>query len=335
MAKYSIILPVRNGGEYIKECIKSILTQTLHDFNLVILENFSTDGTKEWIETLNDERIIIIPADTPLSMQENWGRISTIPKNEFMTMIGADDILDPNYLEVMDTLITKHPDASLYQAHFRFINSDGKLTRNCKPMKEVETVRKFLESICDNQISIMGTGFMMRSSDYDALGGIPMYPDLLFADFELWLELTRISYKATSPERTFSYRVHQQSTTSSSSYIKYAAGFKRLMMYFKKLKQNDSAVSEYITNNFTEFINYYCQGSAHKLLRTPVSKRDGVKVSDVLKSYKAFADELIPGNNYHPTKTFSIRLAKMIDSNFITRDLFLLFKKIYSKPIYS
>ncbi|HUS02802.1 MAG TPA: glycosyltransferase family A protein [Chitinophagaceae bacterium] len=335
MAKYSIILPVRNGGEYIKECIGSILAQTLTDFNLHILENYSTDGTTEWIEALNDERIIIIPAEKPLSMQENWGRILGIRKNEFMTMIGADDILDTNYFEIMNALVEKYPGAGLYQSHYRFINSQGKVIRDCKPMKEIETAREFLESICNNNISIMGTGFMMRSSDYNALGGIPMYPDLLFADFELWLELTRKSFKATASEKVFSYRVHPESTTSSSSYSKYAAGFNRLMMYFKKLKQTDSTVSEYITNNFTQFINYYCQGSAHKLLRIPVSKRDGVMVNDVLDNYKAFADELIPGNNYEPTKTFSIRIAKMIDSNLITRNLFLLFKKIYSKPIYT
>jgi hypothetical protein len=249
-------------------------------------------------------------------------------------MIGADDRLDINYLQTIDKLIIKYPDASLYQTHFRFINSVGKIIRNCKPMNEVETAVQFLESICNNKISIMGTGFMMRSADYDALGGIPMYPDLLFADFELWLELTRRSYKATAPEITFSYRVHKESTTSSSSYIKYAAGFKRLMTYFKLIKQKDRNIEEYINNNFTKFINYYCKGSAHKLLRTPVSKRDGITVIDILSRYKTFADELIPGNDYRPTMTFSIWLSKVIDSNSITRNLFLLFKKIYSKPIF-
>ncbi len=335
MAKYSILLPVRNGGNYLKECIASILSQSMTDFNVIILENFSTDGTLEWIKSLNDKRIIIVPAQKPLSMAENWGRITGIAKNEFMTMIGADDILDSNYLEVMDSLINKHPDASLYQAHFRFIDSQGKIIRNCKPMKETETVAEFLGTIFNNTISIMGTGFMMRSLDYNKLGGIPSYPDLLFADFELWLELTRISYKATALERTFSYRIHQESATSISSYSKYALGFKKLMIYFKKLKQSDVRISDCITDNFTGFINYYCQGSAHKLLRTPVSKRDGVKVSDVLKGYKTFANELLPGSNYEPTKTLSIQLAKMIDSNFVTRNLFLLFKKIYKKPIYN
>ena len=199
MSKYSIILPVRNGGEYIKECVNSILSQTLNDFNLVVLENCSTDGTAEWIGSLNDKRIVVIPSDRPLSMAENWARATSIPRNEFMTLIRADDILYPKYLAVIDALLKKHPTASLYQTHFRFINSAGKVTRDCQPVKEVETATNFLESICYSRTSIMGTGFMMRSADYDAVGGIPMYPNLLFADFELWLELTRISYKATAP----------------------------------------------------------------------------------------------------------------------------------------
>jgi glycosyltransferase involved in cell wall biosynthesis len=48
--KFSIILPVKNGGEYVKECVQSILAQSCPDFNLHILENCSTDGTAEWLQ---------------------------------------------------------------------------------------------------------------------------------------------------------------------------------------------------------------------------------------------------------------------------------------------
>src|SRR2546423_4977854 len=118
MSKYSIILPVRNGGEYVKECIQSILSQSLNDFNLIVLDNCSNDGTTEWIEQLNDERIVLHKADRPLTIEENWARILKVPKNEFITMIGHDDLLSTNYLTVMDDLIRKYPDASLYQTHF-------------------------------------------------------------------------------------------------------------------------------------------------------------------------------------------------------------------------
>src|SRR5690349_11120594 len=111
MSRYTIVLPVRNGGEYVKECINSILSQTLTDFSLKVLDNCSTDGTPEWISSIQDPRISIHYSAKPLTIEENWFRITTIPKDEFMTMIGHDDILESNYLQVMEALIEKHPQA--------------------------------------------------------------------------------------------------------------------------------------------------------------------------------------------------------------------------------
>src|SRR5688572_11626247 len=125
MAKYSVILPLRNGGEYLKLCVNSILAQTLNDFNLVVLDNQSTDGSVEWLEQLNDSRIIVHKSESSLTIEENWGRIKDIQKNEFITLIGHDDILYPNYLAEMDMLIRKHPAAGIYQAHFLYINDKG------------------------------------------------------------------------------------------------------------------------------------------------------------------------------------------------------------------
>ncbi|MEO5648160.1 MAG: glycosyltransferase family A protein, partial [Chitinophagaceae bacterium] len=99
MVDYSIILPVRNGGAYVKECVSSILSQTLNNFNLIVLDNCSTDDTVSWIEQLGDSRVVIYKTGLPLTMVENWARIATIDKNEFMTLIGHDDILHPGYLQ--------------------------------------------------------------------------------------------------------------------------------------------------------------------------------------------------------------------------------------------
>src|SRR5688500_2103522 len=101
MKKYSIILPVRNGGNYFKECVRSILEQTNQDFNLVVLDNSSTDQTLEWIESPEDSRIIIHRSESSLTIVESWARIRKIEKGEFMTMIGHDDLLHSNYLDEM------------------------------------------------------------------------------------------------------------------------------------------------------------------------------------------------------------------------------------------
>ena len=334
MNKYSVILPVRNGGEYVKECVSSILAQSLGDFQLQVLDNCSTDGTSDYLQSLRDERIKIYPADKPLTIEENWARITTIPKNEFITLIGHDDVLDTNYLAVMDRLIQKHPQAGLYQAHFRYINATGGTIRLCKPMDEVQSPQEFITFFLSGMIDIMGTGFMMRSVDYDAVGGIPPYPNLLFADFELWLNLAGKSYKATAFEECFSYRIHQGTTTTTAD-IKYHKAFARFNAFLKQLTDTRPQYREVIERYALRFIHVYCKSLAHRLLRTPTRKRSGLNVKDFVAQCKKDADAVLPGNDYDPYSHFDVRLAKTIDSNEIFRQAFLLFRKLYSKPVYS
>jgi glycosyltransferase involved in cell wall biosynthesis len=332
MKKFSIILPVRNGGDYVKECVNSILSQTLKDFNLIVLDNCSTDGTREWISSLNDERIIIHTSSKSLSIEENWSRVVSTSKNEYVTLIGHDDILLPNYLQVMNELITKYPEASIYQSHFSFIDAKGNSIRKCRPMETYQNVYDFLRDILLNKIDITGTGFLMRSNDYDALGGIPAcYPNLLFADFELWLKLTQIQYKATSGEEAFYFRLHN-STTSVSSHDKYQQAFEKFLIYLEGMSRVDTKYKEVIENNANKFILHYCQSFTHRILRTP-GKRQEFTVKNVIRKSKKYIDLLSPGKKIQPLFSLPIFAAFIIDSNNITRNLFLQFKRFFPGPV--
>lgn len=332
-AKYSIILPVRNGGEYVKTCVHSILAQSLPDFELLVLDNNSTDGTVAWINSLQDKRIRIIEADRPLTIEENWGRIKTVKKNEFITLIGHDDTLEPDYLAIMDQLIQQFPAASLYQTHFNYINGKGEFIRTCKPMPVKETADEFLKTCLTNAFDIMGTGFMMRAADYDAIGGIPDYPNLMFADLELWYRLTAISFKATAAATAFSFRIHQ-STTKTTADDKLQLAFERAVYFVEGLKQQNELNATLIRDLGIAFIHHYCRSFSHRLLRTPFKKRNGSTVGGFIKKCKAYADLLIPGNHYDPLADPAVRWAKYIDASALTRFLFLSFRKVYSKPVY-
>jgi glycosyltransferase involved in cell wall biosynthesis len=332
MKKYSIVLPVRNGGEYVKECVNSILSQTLDNFNLHVLDNFSTDGTLDWISSLHDNRIIITPSAKSLTIEENWARVLTVPKNEYLTLIGHDDILAKNYLEVMDELISRYPDASLYQTHFNFIDSKGKIIRTCKPMAERETTANFLAALLTNTFDIMGTGFMMRSRDYDAVGGIPAFPNLLFADFVLFISLTKLAYKATASENCFSFRLHQ-STTAVSSPVIFIKALEQFVHFLQSLKNQDKLFAEVIEEYSPGFLLYYCKGLSHRILRTSLDKRDHLTVKKFIEKCEAYVRSLAPGKTFKPLSVPSVRLAEILDSSFIGRSLFLAFKKIYSKPL--
>jgi glycosyltransferase involved in cell wall biosynthesis len=334
MSKYSIILPVRNGGDYVKECVNGILAQTLPDFNLLVLDNCSTDGTVAWIESLQDSRIQIFPADKPLSIVENWRRIVEVPKNEFITLIGHDDTLTPDYLAVMDTLIQKHPQASLYQAHFRYIDKDGAFKRSCLPMEEVQYVHEFIACQLMHIMDSMGTGYMMRSRDYDAVGGIADYPNLIFGDYEMFVQLIAKSYKATALAECFSYREHVSTSTATNGEV-YQQAFGRYITFLTGLRQTDDNIKQVIDRYGKRYLLYFCESLSHRLLKTPVDKRS-TSVAAFIAQCEGYARQLIPGQDFNPMAVRRIKLAQQLDSTSLGRALFRLAKKamtLTSKPV--
>ena len=327
MVRYSIILPVKNGGALLKECVKSILQQTYVDFEFIVLDNASTDGTLEYLQSIEDKRIKIIPSASSLGIVENWGRIKDIQKGTFITLIGHDDVLLENYLEEMDKLIVKFPDASLYQAHFKFINADSEITGDCKPMLEKEYIDSFLQKQFTNSIDSMGTGYMMRSQDFDKLGGMPQqYPNLIFADYELWMRLTALSYKATSPESCFYYRVHKSTSTLTNGQ-QYQEAFLKYGAFLNNFQNENEPIIKVIKNYFYYFLIYHCESLSHRILKTPIALRT-IKVEDFVKSCKSLAQQLIPNISFQPEKKLKIWAAIQLDKNAFSRSTFQRLRKL-------
>jgi len=328
MARYSIILPVRNGGEYVKECMQSILGQTLDDFNCIVLDNASTDGTAEWIESLNDPRIVLHRSSQSLTIEANWARVRGVAKNEFITLIGHDDLLHPYYLQEMNDLIARHPKATLYQTHYSYIDGHGDLTRHCLPMDEVQYAHEFLACQMARTIDSTGTGYMMRAADYDRLGGMPAdYPNLIFADFALWMGLMRGGYKATVARDCFSYRVHLSVSKTSNGTV-YQEAFGKYVGYIHTLMQQDPAIQQTVQRYGKDMLLFWCESLSHRLLRTPIRQRS-LKVKDYIRICEGYAREwTIPARDFQPMKKLRIRAARWIDGSFITRGLFLLFRRL-------
>ncbi len=332
--QYGIILPVKNGGAYVKECVNSILSQTHKEFNLIVLDNYSTDDTVAWLKELDDNRITIHTADHPLSMEANWARITATEKNEFITIIGHDDLLHPNYLSVMNALIKKHPQASLYQAHFNFINDKGILVRHCHPMQEKQYAFEFLECEMNRTMDSTGTGYMMRSRDYDAAGGIsPLYPNLIFADYELWIKLILVSYKATAAEEAFSYRLHNSASRLTNGEA-YQQAFGRYISFLAACRLNDAGIAATIHRHAKKMLLFFCESLSHRLLKTPKNDRVAT-VGAFIGQCRSYARLLIPGQQFRPLLKLRIFAAYLLD-NKIGLTLFAFFKsgspKIKKQP---
>jgi glycosyltransferase involved in cell wall biosynthesis len=261
LTRFSVILPVRNGWPYVQECVESVLTQTYPHLELIVLDNQSADNTVPWLKSQSDSRIRLYHSMAPLSIVDSWARAVGVEKHEYMTLIGHDDRLDPGFLDAIKRLIDRCPDAKLYQTGSRFIDSDGKTIRSCRPVPERETPAQYLEGRFTYQRDITGTGVVMRSADYDRMGGIPHFERLFFADDALWLSLMQGGYKAYDPAELAAVRMHgkKESTTKPSAWRSLLLGLNQFSDFLQGYIQHDREARAAVAGHATAFMLRYHQ----------------------------------------------------------------------------
>lgn len=280
MIQFSIFLPVRNGLPYIKECVQGILDQSYPHFELVVLDNASTDSTIDWILGLDDPRIRLVKSKESLSIQESWARIKKEPKLEYMTMIGHDDVFAPNFLEIIQKLIVKYKDASLFQTGSCLINAHGKKIRSCQSVAEIETAAQYLEARFTFKRDVFGTGYVMRSNDYDTIGGIFNFEKLFFADDALWLSLIQKSYKVSDAREAFSVRIHPQSESASlpSAWSSILLGLNHFTCFLREFVEQDDLTRRAYDKFGSEFLLRYHQNIF--IFALVEASQKGIKIED-------------------------------------------------------
>jgi glycosyltransferase involved in cell wall biosynthesis len=288
--QFLIVLPVRNGGVHLKACVASILAQIHEHFRLVVLENASTDDTPSWLRQLRDPRISVWESPAPLEIEKNWARILQLDlSEEFLTIIGHDDMLDPGYLSQMSALIDAHPDAGLYQSHFRLIDKHGRRLRSCLPMPARETAEGFLGARLRLRRDSHGTGYMFRASDYARVGGVPQYKKLIFADDALWLELMRDSYKATLSLEMFSYRLHSGATSHLPDWRSTFDALACYLDFLKNYGQSDRRVQSVLQHGVADYMTFWFRWAYFSANR---GRGDRPEILRVIESLSAKAGEI-------------------------------------------
>lgn len=331
---FSIIIPFKTGKQYLLDCIKSVLEQDYPHFEIIVIADITSnsDNALDEIKELNHHKIKILQSEQNLNILENWIRIKDLNKNEYMTILGYDDLLYKSFLTSINHLINSNPDASLYHTHFNYINSLGKHIKNCQPLPNKLSASNYLEFTLKESIDIMATGYVYKSSYYDELGGIPThYPNLIYADAELWIELTKKSHLVVDPSFQFSFRIHNSTTKTSKDKILLNA-FTLFLDYLFQLKKSSSDCKNSIEKYLTQFAESTTKAMAHRILRTPKKYRQELTIDQIVTEITQKCRKMeVP---FQPYKIKSIQLARSIETNPILSTLFLFFKKIYKKPVF-
>jgi glycosyltransferase involved in cell wall biosynthesis len=208
----SIVMPVYNGERFLPEAIDSVLSQSYQDFEFVIVDDGSSDGTAEILRkyAASDSRISVIH-------QENRGvpasvnRAMNCCRHEWIARIDADDRMLPNRLERQLEFIRENPEISLACSYSYLINPQGKRIGTSENKVDVEAGRKNLDP--RRFVEIVHSTVMMRRKDVLELGGYR--EDLLYGDDrELWGRMvTSGKILKCQNEVLMEYRLHTGALT--------------------------------------------------------------------------------------------------------------------------
>ena len=116
--KVSILVPVYNAEKFIAETISAVLAQTYEDFELILLDDNSSDNTQKVISTFDDKRIIYKRNETNLGISENRNKLINMARGEYVAVLDHDDICLPDRLAVQVAFMDSHPDIAMAGSYF-------------------------------------------------------------------------------------------------------------------------------------------------------------------------------------------------------------------------
>jgi hypothetical protein len=218
----TVLMPAYNAENYIREAIQSVLCQTFEDFEMLVIDDGSSDRTKQIVDEFSDIRIKrISKAHEGISKTLNIGLYCSTGK--YIARFDADDICFPERLQYQVNFLESHPDHSLTGCDAAYIQEDGEylFQFKCMAHEHHEIIRK-LYFYCP----FIHSGVMFRKEDVIAAGGYPIHAHH-FEDYLLWVKLAKKGKLHNIPKPLIKVRFNAKSLTIDEKW----RGYK-----FRKLK---------------------------------------------------------------------------------------------------
>lgn len=124
MPKISVLIPTYNYAKYLDEAIQSVLNQTYQDFELIVIDNNSSDNTKFILSKYKENpKIKFIINDKNIGMAQNWNKCILESSGEYIKFLNADDFLEPTCLEKQVEILDSDLSISLVTSYKRLVGN--------------------------------------------------------------------------------------------------------------------------------------------------------------------------------------------------------------------
>lgn len=210
MPELSVLMPVRDGARWLEEAVGSVLAQNFRDFELIVVDDGSSDATPSLLADFaaRDSRIVVI-RQPPSGVVAALNAGLAAARAPLVARLDADDVAEPErFAEQIDTL-RRDPMLVLLGSWAKDIDANGRITGMRRPETDPDDLERRLET----GNPMIHPSVMFRTAAARAVGGYR----IAFAaaeDFDLWLRLLVHGRIANLPRELIRYRVHHESITA-------------------------------------------------------------------------------------------------------------------------
>ena len=236
MPLVSISMPVFNSERYIAEAIESVLAQTYTNFELIIVDDGSSDRTREIIDQFTDQRIIKVYSDQNRGLITTRNLIAGIAKGKYLALLDADDRAFPERLALQVEFLENHQADLCGADHYTLnqVTGERKSSKQRHSNSDIQALLSVCSPVCNP--AMMGKLEIFKQFPYKASY---MHAE----DYCLWTEIALAGYRfANIKKKLITYRLH--STQTSVNHLQAARNvFSNAQAnYLKKLGISESCL---------------------------------------------------------------------------------------------
>ena len=263
----SVVIPLYNKEKQIGNTLRSVLNQTFQDFEIVVVNDGSTDNSAAEVERFHDQRIRLVhQANAGVSAARNRGIEESI--YDLIAFLDADDEWKPSYLETQYSLYKKYPECSVFACNYEFRDADGNVRPTIirkLPFQETDGIlSNYFEVASCSHPPLWTSAIVAKKSALMYVGGFPVGiksgEDLL-----TWARLAtnnRIAYNKYALSTYFLYRINKNTPKRLPDTYDYVG---------KELKQLEHNHSTY-SHSLKKYICVYYIGRCTHALECKMKK---------------------------------------------------------------
>ena len=269
MKRLTVLMPVYNVAPYVADAIESVLSQTYSDFELLVLDDCSTDNTVDIVNSFKDSRIRLVRNEVNLGLAENLNKGIELANTEFIARMDGDDIACPLWLEKGVATLDRRPEVGICSFGFEFFGDKNSLVRF--PEHNEDSKAEMLFG-CTVIVPVFRRSIMVDNGLRYETSAFPA------EDYSMWSYCYRVTQVYNVQETMFRYRTHntQISTEKRRLQIEKANNVRLRML-------------DWLNPNFSEsekqfFVDHFATCN--------------IRDRHSLMAIKQFADKLVSKNIY-------------------------------------